>query len=149
MSVRIDAVGLDALQATLRGAAHRVETRVARFLDGGLGTAKATMVDATPIGKTGDLARDWHIRATGLLARALTNDSPHAAATMYGARPHAIPGAFGYPAPFGESPTFHPGNKPNERMLAALDAAGLRLREDWGREGQRLAFALLSGKDTP
>lgn len=148
MSMSVEASGLDSLRAGLKGAVQTIEHSIATFIDGGLSTAKRTMVDATPRGVTGDLAADWHIRAVGIRARALTNESPHAAATMFGAKPHAIPGAFGYPAPFGESPTFHPGNKPSERMLEAMDASVLRLEADWGREGERIAFKLI-GKGTP
>ena len=149
MSISIESTGLESLRDHLRGAAHVIEARITHFVDGGLAQAKREMVDATPVGKTGALRDDWHIRAMGPFARALTNEAPYAASVMYGARPHAIPGAFGYPLPFGTSPTFHPGNKRSEAMISAMEASSLRIRDDWGKEGQRIAFALVHGQDTP
>jgi hypothetical protein len=148
MSISIDARGLDALRSHLREGAARVEGEIVRFLDGGLSGAKTAMIAATPV-KTGELAGNWRIRPMGPLARALINETPYAASVMFGARPHAIPGAFGYPPPFGENPHFHPGNKANAAMQDAMAAASLTIREDWSREGKRIALGLVSGKDAP
>lgn len=140
MSITVQARQLDELTARIARQRRATKTDMALLVDKQLLQIRRVLKDATPVGSTADrtftlpngrvvtravaahgsMAASWHKQSAGLSGR-VWNDVPYAAYQFTGTRPHAIPGAFGYPAPFGESQTFHPGTQPNQRLVSAFE----------------------------
>lgn len=132
---------LDALAASLRAGSRATDAEIGRYISAELLQIRRIMRDATPVASTanreyrlpnghtvtrkaaapGSMRASWHSERTGTMAGRVWNDQPYAGFLFTGTRPHAIPRAFGYPAPFGDNPDFHPGTKPNQALNAALD----------------------------
>lgn len=129
-------------ELTVRIAKQRTVTRadLELLIDKQLLQIRRVLMDATPVASTEErtfrtpqgqyvtrtkaahtsMRQSWHKEHSGLTGK-VWNDKPYAMYLFTGTQPHAIPGAFGYPAPFGDNPDFHPGTKQNDRLVAAFE----------------------------
>jgi hypothetical protein len=127
MSISIDARGLDELAARIAKQRTLLRPDLEALIDMQLSLIQRVLMAATPLGhsltstKTAheSMRQSWHKQRNGLAGK-VWNDRPYAGYLFTGTRPHAIPGAFGYPAPFGENPDFHPGTSPNDALVTAF-----------------------------
>lgn len=140
MSISVEARGLDELTARLAKQRTTLPADLELLIDQQLLQIRRELVAATPIGswrlgtftlpsgrvvqKTvkahESMAASWHKQRSGLTGK-VWNDKPYAQFLFVDTKAHAIPGAFGYPAPFGESPTFHPGTHANQGLIDAFE----------------------------
>jgi len=138
VSLNVRITNLGAFREALRLHREDTEHEIEAYLKVELNRAKDRLESATPI-KTGRMESSWRVELNGFREGKVTNTAPYATFLFTGTRPHAIPRAFGFPLPFGTSPTFHPGTRRNQELIRALDTSARNAREHFAQVGGKVA----------
>lgn len=138
LTLNVKITNLGSLRDALRHARSDAEQEIAAFFKVELDRDVEMLKAVTPV-KSGKMLAGWKVELDGFRQGSISNDTPEASFQLTGTRPHAIPGAFGYPLPFGTSPTFHPGTKQNQQLVQAMQTAAQNARAHFADVGGKVA----------